>query len=181
MTNSLVQIPERRLDISSKLNVVVGMIAPYAGSTAPDGWLICDGSAISRTTYAALFSVIGTTYGVGDGNSTFNIPDFQAKVPIGCESNSIYYGHTDNGQLPDIQGALNVMGDHGADIFNAVSNPGCFSMNTSDKMGWSMSTINQNFGKYAGIIFKASGWNSIYGDYTRVRPAGIAIPYVIKY
>ena len=51
-----------------------GFIAPFAGSTAPDGWLVCDGSAISRTRYADLFAVIGTTYGSGDGNTTFNLP-----------------------------------------------------------------------------------------------------------
>ena len=60
-------------------NVVLptGTIVPYAGATAPDGFLLCDGSAVSRTTYSALFSVIGTTYGEGDGNSTFNLPDLE--------------------------------------------------------------------------------------------------------
>ena len=55
---------------------VVGMVSPYAGTTAPEGWLICDGSAISRTTYSDLFSVIGTIYGAGDGSTTFNLPNF---------------------------------------------------------------------------------------------------------
>lgn len=54
----------------------VGAVMPYAGSTPPDGWLLCDGSEISRTNYARLFSVIGTTYGAGDGNSSFNLPNF---------------------------------------------------------------------------------------------------------
>ena len=52
----------------------VGSIIPYAGTTIPAGYLLCDGSAISRTTYSALFAAIGTTYGAGDGNSTFNLP-----------------------------------------------------------------------------------------------------------
>ena len=52
----------------------VGSIIPYAGTTIPAGYLLCDGSAISRTTYSALFASIGTTYGAGDGNSTFNLP-----------------------------------------------------------------------------------------------------------
>lgn len=52
-----------------------GSIIPYAGSTAPAGYLLCDGSAISRSTYSALFAIIGTTYGPGDGNSTFNLPN----------------------------------------------------------------------------------------------------------
>jgi microcystin-dependent protein len=64
-------------------NTPVGSISLFAGATAPNGWLICDGSAVSRTTYANLFSVIGTTYGAGDGSTTFNIPDIQNRVPVG--------------------------------------------------------------------------------------------------
>ena len=65
---------------------ITGSITMYAGATAPDGWLICDGSAISRTTYSDLFAVIGTTYGSGDGSTTFNIPDLQGRVPVGYKS-----------------------------------------------------------------------------------------------
>ncbi|WP_131825853.1 phage tail protein, partial [Chromobacterium violaceum] len=57
--------------------VPTGMICWYANPSAPAGWLICDGKAISRMTYAALFAVIGTTYGVGDGTTTFNLPDLR--------------------------------------------------------------------------------------------------------
>lgn len=60
----------------------VGSIIPYAGTTIPAGYLLCDGSAISRTTYSALFAAIGTTYGAGDGNSTFNIPNETAGTGI---------------------------------------------------------------------------------------------------
>ena len=55
----------------------------YAGSTAPSGFLVCDGSAISRTTYADLFTAIGTVYGAGDGESTFNIPNLSGRVAVG--------------------------------------------------------------------------------------------------
>ena len=61
----------------------VGVITAFAGSTAPTGYLICDGSAVSRTTYAALFAIIGTTYGAGNGSTTFNIPDLTGRVPVG--------------------------------------------------------------------------------------------------
>lgn len=61
----------------------VGEIRAYGGSTAPDQHLLCDGTAVSRTTYAALFAVIGTTYGVGDGSTTFNLPDLQQRFPLG--------------------------------------------------------------------------------------------------
>lgn len=53
----------------------VGVYLPYGGSSAPTGWLICDGSAKSRTDYALLFDAIGTTFGAGDGSTTFNLPD----------------------------------------------------------------------------------------------------------
>ena len=67
-------------------NTPVGSISLFAGKTAPTGWLICDGSAVSRTTYANLFSVLGTTYGKGDGSTTFNIPNLKGKVPVGLDS-----------------------------------------------------------------------------------------------
>ncbi len=65
-------------------NNPVGIISPYGGASAPAGWLLCDGSAVNRTTYAALFAVLGTTYGAGDGSTTFNLPDMQGRVPIGA-------------------------------------------------------------------------------------------------
>lgn len=64
----------------------IGTIIPYAGDTLPTGYLYCDGSAISRTTYADLFSVIGTTYGNGNGTTTFNLPNLKGRVPVGYDS-----------------------------------------------------------------------------------------------
>lgn len=60
-----------------------GALMPFAGSAAPTGYLICDGSAISRTTYGTLFSAIGTSYGTGDGSTTFNLPDLRGRMPVG--------------------------------------------------------------------------------------------------
>ena len=61
-----------------------GTLAPFAGSTAPTGFLLCQGQAVSRTTYAALFAAIGTTYGAGDGSTTFNLPDGRGRALIGA-------------------------------------------------------------------------------------------------
>lgn len=61
----------------------VGAVSPYAGTSAPTGWLLCYGQAVSRTTYAALFAVVSTTYGVGDGSTTFNVPDLRGRVVAG--------------------------------------------------------------------------------------------------
>ena len=60
-----------------------GAILAYGGATAPTGWLLCQGQAVSRSTYAHLFSVLGTTFGVGDGSTTFNLPDLRQRFPLG--------------------------------------------------------------------------------------------------
>jgi microcystin-dependent protein len=64
-------------------NELPGVLLSYAGATAPVGYLLCDGTAVSRTTYAVLFAVTGTVYGVGDGSTTFNLPDLKGRVPVG--------------------------------------------------------------------------------------------------
>lgn len=81
-------------DIETALNqgsLPSGAIVMYGGSESsdPSGWLLCDGRAVSRSTYSALFTAIGTTYGVGDGSTTFNIPDLRARSPIGVNNSSL--------------------------------------------------------------------------------------------
>jgi microcystin-dependent protein len=66
--------------------VPVGTTMPYAGSSAPSGWLLANGAAVSRATYADLFTAIGTTFGIGDGVSTFNVPDLRGRVPVGHDA-----------------------------------------------------------------------------------------------
>lgn len=79
----------------------VGSVIPFAGASSPDAtWLVCDGSAVSRTTYAALFAVLGTTYGSGDGSTTFNIPNMGGRVPVGLDS-----GQTEFDALGETGGA----------------------------------------------------------------------------
>ena len=63
---------------------MAGMIQMFAGTSAPAGWLICNGAAVSRTEYETLFNVIGTTWGAGDGSTTFNLPDLRGRAPIGA-------------------------------------------------------------------------------------------------
>lgn len=65
------------------LGAPVAAVQPYAGSSAPTGWLLCAGQAVNRTTYAALFAVIGTTYGAGDGSTTFGLPDLRGRTVAG--------------------------------------------------------------------------------------------------
>jgi microcystin-dependent protein len=62
-------------------------IVPWSDSSVPTGFLECNGAAVSRSTYSALFAIVGTTYGAGDGSSTFNVPDLQDNVPVGKSNN----------------------------------------------------------------------------------------------
>lgn len=70
------------------VGVPTGVPLPFAGGTVPDGYLLCDGSAVNRTTYARLFAVIGTTWGAGDGSTTFNLPDGRGRAFIGAGTGS---------------------------------------------------------------------------------------------
>jgi microcystin-dependent protein len=63
-----------------------GVVLPFAGSTAPTGWLLCFGQAVSRTTYADLFTAIATNHGVGDGSTTFTLPDLRGRIPGGKDN-----------------------------------------------------------------------------------------------
>lgn len=90
--------PNHTLDINGNVNFTgnlnqngfsflpAGMVVPYAGSNAPNGWLMCSGQAVSRTTYATLFNAIGTTYGAGNGTTTFNLPDLRGRVIAGVDN-----------------------------------------------------------------------------------------------
>ena len=71
--------------VSSGAEIPTGVVQDFAGAEAsvPSGWLICDGAAVSRTTYSNLFAVLGTTYGAGDGSTTFNVPDCRGRVSAG--------------------------------------------------------------------------------------------------
>ncbi len=63
--------------------IPVGAVMPYAAGSAPSGYLLCDGQAVSRVTYVTLFALIGTTYGAGNGSTTFNVPDIRGRFPLG--------------------------------------------------------------------------------------------------
>ena len=97
---------------------ITGVVQLFAGSSAPLGWLICNGQAVSRTTYAALFAVIGTTYGAGDGSTTFNVPNLVNKTVRG--SNSL--GKTGGADTVTLSTANMPAHSHGAGSYSAASN-----------------------------------------------------------
>jgi microcystin-dependent protein len=88
-----------------------GSIIAYGSDAAPTGWLLCDGFAVSRTTFADLFAVIGETYGAGNGSSTFNLPDLRQRFPLGVAASGT------GGTMGDTGGAI----DHVHDLDSATS------------------------------------------------------------
>lgn len=90
--------------------VPTGSVTAYAGATAPSGWVLCDGAAYGRTdgTYSALYAVVGTTYGAGNGTTTFNVPDLRTRVPVGYSATD-----TDTDPSAGINNALNTLGKAG--------------------------------------------------------------------
>lgn len=80
-----------------------GAVMPYAGSSAPSGWLLAYGQAVSRSTYAALYAAIGTTYGSGDGSTTFNVPDMRGRVVAGKDN----MGGVSADRLTGLSGGVN--------------------------------------------------------------------------
>ena len=101
--------------------VPIGAIQAYGGEVAPNNWLICDGSAVSRTTYAELFAVIGTTYGTGDGSTTFNLPDLRGNVAIGASED---YELGDSGGEETHTLTINEMPSHTHDSTNVCNSTG---------------------------------------------------------
>jgi microcystin-dependent protein len=102
-----------------------GAIQMYGGATAPTGWLLCDGAAVSRTTYGPLFTAISTNFGVGDNSTTFNVPDMRGVYPKGAgttnraagkDANGNYYASTLGTYTTDkMQGHVHQVFDHYAD------------------------------------------------------------------
>ena len=103
------ELSDRRVVIHGAAGGVpdVGDVKMTALSAARAGWLLCNGSAVSRTTYSALFAGIGTTYGAGDGSATFNLPDMRGRVPVGRDS-----GQSEFDVLGEAGGAKTVSHSH---------------------------------------------------------------------
>lgn len=82
--SNLQAAPKQYVDALIGAPSVPGFVAIWGGASAPAGWVLCDGGALNRTTFAALFAAIGTTHGAGDGSTTFNVPDLRGRAPIGA-------------------------------------------------------------------------------------------------
>ena len=157
----------------------VGVIKAFAGNgDIPSGYLLCDGSAVSRTMFPDLFSAIGTTYGAGDGSTTFNLPDYNTAARFA--QGGTVAGVEKEAGLPNIEGDFLTRTASSSGAW-AVQNPqGAFTNNGSaGDNSWAMAieSTRQN----GGIIgFDASASNPIYGNSTTVQPNALTTRYIIK-
>jgi len=119
-----------------------GVILEYGGAAAPTGWLLCNGAAVSRTTYAALFAIIGTTYGVGDNITTFNVPDRRDRVGVGS---GLTYTRGQTGGVvtatTSTDGAHNHTGNTGATTLTTAQIPSHTHSGTTSTAGTHSHTV----------------------------------------
>ena len=145
--------------------VPVGALLMGPVATMP-GYILCDGRAVSRTQYAALFAAIGTNFGAGDGSSTFNVPDYRGCFlrMAGGSAGTMYQKQPQG--LPDVVGSMPVN--------PGGKNTGAFSQSNG---------ASHNLYGYSSdiTIFASSASNSIYGAANEVRPVNFAVNYFIKY
>jgi microcystin-dependent protein len=152
-----------------------GAVMPFAMNLAPAGWLAANGAAVSRTTYAALFGAIGTTYGAGDNSTTFNLPDLRGIFISGSGNqtiNSVEYSRTFAAKQGDtLQNITGTVGQFDAAFGNTVSTGAFTTTQVNDTTGGGGS------GKYLTADFDAS---RVARTSTETRPANIALLYCIK-
>jgi microcystin-dependent protein len=169
-------------NLTGVVSIPTGMIAPFAMSSPPTGWLECNGATISRSTYATLFAAIGTTYGAGDGSSTFLLPDLRATFIRGFDnSRGIDTGRTfgsfqDQG-IPAMKGDIADAHGQSRTQTNAVSG----FTNVFEGVGTSSwrTSIESSSGQYAEVRFDST---RIVPDapHGGVRPRNLALMYMIK-
>ena len=159
---------------------LTGMIIAYAGKDIPDGFLLCNGATISRTTYARLFAKIGTLYGAGDGSTTFTLPNLIDRFLEGGDSSTA--GSYKPAGLPNITGYTGIGGRLYGSVDIDYTNGAFIRDRDYHKINsfldvWSSGT---NFGAYAAKL-DANKSNPIYGSSNTVQPSALLAKYCIKY
>ena len=160
--------------------VPAGTMQMFAGNTIPAGWLLCDGSAVSRTNYAKLFSAIGTTWGAGDGSTTFNLPNSIGRFAEGAATSGSYH----EAGLPNIEGSISSFNNYWFAVANrqvgALYTNNATTTDASRYANMTGTVMDNNRGA-SMVNFDASKSNSIYGASATVQPPALTMLPIIKY
>ena len=148
-----------------------GTFIYWPGKTPPTGWLICNGAEISRETYRALFEVIGTTWGEGNGSTTFNLPNAIDRVVQGAATAGTYKA----------AGLPNITGDMGNMLGIAANNSNAALFLTSAINTWYVENRTNGGTAQCAFSFNANKSNTIYGGSTTVQPPALTMLPIIKY
>lgn len=183
--------PTVKLDVAGTINASSGKIAEggnallpagviiqYGGASAPSGWFLCDGNAVSRTTYAALFAVLGITYGDGDESTTFNLPDFRGIFPRGAGTSNVLANANEvsfNATLGAYQNDKFQGHYHNFEPADGRSTAGA-----PNEVGWFTDEVNRAF---RDDILEpiTDGTNGTPRTGTETNPANLAVSFIIKY
>lgn len=173
-----------------------GTIQAFGGGAVPEGWLLCDGSTVSRATYSALFTAIGTAHGSGNGTTTFHLPDLRGRFLRGADN----MGTGAAGRDPDAAGRT--AGNSGGNTGNTVGS--VQSEATAPHRHWTFANVgssNQTMSATTYTAFRSVGglsgydyWhgntttdaslgltsNATTGTITETRPQNVAVEYIIK-
>ena len=145
----------------------IGGIQAFGGASAPDKWLLCNGAAISLADYAELFTVLGTTYGVGNGTTTFNLPDLRGRSPYGVGGASVpALGNTAGAEavaltinnLPSHDHDYNDPGHRHTQRIGTAAGTNALAVGTTNNGNFTVTRDNLN-DSLTGIVFHAQGGN----------------------
>ena len=167
-----VKVGEYNGDVDQVIDITVsegaqpGDYKMIAGSTIPDGWLLCNGAAVSRTTYAKLFAAIGTRYGSGNGSTTFNLPNFNGRHVLGT-TNTGNLGSYVSAGLPDITGSI-IPKNTTDDTVDGSFNGAFYKLSSGGKGAWS---VDDSENAQYGLGFRAGYSDSTYGQ-----SSGVSVP-----
>jgi microcystin-dependent protein len=176
--------------IQTQLNTLIptGLISPFGAASAPAGWLSCQGQAVSRTTYSDLYAVIGTTYGIGDNSTTFNLPDLMGRSPIGSGTGAGLTGRSLGDKVGVENSSLSEsnLPQHGHIVthFRRIS-----TADTHDHEGWSTSETNHfsappddrtsEAESTDAVTVGTNGGNGSSAAFTNMQPS-TAVNFIIK-
>ncbi|GAB7080831.1 tail fiber protein [Megalodesulfovibrio paquesii] len=157
-----------------------GAVLAFAMAAAPAGWLKCNGAAISRTTYAALFAAIGTVFGAGDGSTTFNLPDLRGEFVRGWDDGR---GADAGRTLGSAQASANLSHSHGVNdpSHRHTTNYSGYNPGSTPANQVMTSVGNYLFGVNSVSEFSVTGISIAANGASEARPRNIALLYCVKY